>query len=286
MERKPQARRGGTLHITEQTLAAFDAHLQGREKAPATVDKYLREVYGLRAHLNGACVTKAELVAYRDALHRRFAPQTVNGKLSAINAYLRCMGRPELCVRLLRVQRRAFVAESKELSQAEYRRLLMAAQQRGNERLYHVMLAICGTGIRVSELRAITVEAARRGSAAVSLKGKERVILLPRPLCKRLLGYAQSRGIRAGHIFRTRSGLPLDRSNICHDMKALCQAAGVDAGKVFPHNFRHLFARTFYAIEKDLSHLADVLGHSSIETTRIYVATSARQHEKRCGACG
>ncbi len=267
-------------------LESFYAHQCGREKAPATIQKYLREINNLRAYLEGRDLTKQEMLAYRDTLRLRFQPQTVNGKLSAINAFLRYAasqgytGSQDMCLKLLRVQRRAFVAESKELSEAEYKRLLSAAQAQGNERLYHVMLTICGTGIRVSELSAITVEAARKGCACVSLKGKERVILLTKPLCKRLLKYAANHGITSGCIFHTRSGQPLDRSNICHDMKKLCRAAKVDPDKVFPHNFRHLFARTFYAIERNLAHLADVLGHSNIETTRLYVATSAREHER------
>ncbi len=178
------------------------------------------------------------------------------------------------------MQRQAFLNESRELSEAEYRQLLSTAQANGNERLYLIMLTLCGTGIRVSELPYITVEAAESGRAQIRMKGKIRTIILQKELRKRLKRYAKERGITNGHIFRTRSGRPLDRSNICHDMKKMCDETKIDSDKVFPHNLRHLFARTFYAIEKNLAHLADILGHSRIETTRIYVAVSAAAHER------
>jgi len=168
------------------------------------------------------------------------------------------------------------VEEYRELSRDEYRRLLGAAKDRGDDRLYHVMIAICGTGIRISELKYITVEAVRNGRAEISMKGKERLLLIPKALKNKLLQYAARNKIFQGCLFITKNKKPLDRSNIWHDMKRLCQAARVNEQKVFPHNLRHLFARSFYAIEKNIAHLADILGHSNIETTRIYVAASAR----------
>lgn len=228
----------------------------------------------------GKELTKPVLLEYREYLQQKCRSQTVNGALSAINAFLDFKGWQECKVKLLKVQRQAFIDETRELSEAEYKRLLHAAQERGNERLYLLMLTVCGTGIRISELVYITVEAANAGRAEIRMKGKSRTIILQKELRKNLIRYAKEKEITSGHIFRTKSGRPLDRSNICHDMKKLCAAAKVNQRKVFPHNLRHLFARTFYAVERNLAHLADILGHSRIETTRIYVAVSAAAHER------
>ena len=268
------------IYITLEEIERLRDALIDDDKAPATVDKYLRELAGLARFLQGQAPAKHLLLAYRESLRATHSARTINAKLSAINAWLGFAGLPELRVKLLRTQRNAFIEERRELSGNEYKRLLAAAQDRNNLRLYHVMLTICSTGIRVGELRYITLEAARAGRAEITLKGKTRVVLLPRELRGRLLRYAARCGIPGGPVFRTRSGKPLDRSNICHDMKRLCAQARVDAHKVFPHNLRHLFARSFYAVDKNLAHLADVLGHSSVETTRMYVAASARVHER------
>lgn len=266
--------------IQEQDIREFESYLYLNERARTTVNKYVQSVRKLAEYLNGERVEKTRLLEYREYLLRQRKAQTVNGALSAINAFLDFCGERECRVRLLKVQRQAFLDEERELSEAEYRRLLAAALRCGNERLYLIMLTVCGTGIRISELPYITVEAAQGGRAQIRLKGKSRIIILQKKLRGRLLRYAAGQRIKSGYIFRTRSGRPIDRSNICHDMKKLCEAAGVDPGKVFPHNLRHLFARTFYAVERNLAHLADVLGHSRIETTRIYVAVSAAAHEK------
>lgn len=266
--------------ITPGTIDFFSSWMLERERASATVEKYLREIKQLEAFLNARAISKTLLMEYRELLRARFKAVTVNAKLSALNAFLDCLGLSQYKLRLLRVQRRAFVEESRELTQEEYRRLLKAAKEAGNERLYHLMITVCGTGIRISELKFITVESVRKGRAEISLKGKNRTVLLQKQLCSRLLAYASGNSIAQGVIFRTGSGRPLDRSNVCHDMKKLCEAAGVKPDKVFPHNLRHLFARSFYAVEKNLAHLADILGHSSIETTRIYVAASASFYEK------
>lgn len=266
--------------ITESQVEAFCENMKKNEKAAATIEKYVREVRLLKEFLGEREITKELLLAYRDRLLTRHLAQTVNGKLSAINAFLEFAGLEELRMKFLRVQRKAFMDANRELTEAEYKRLLHTAQEQGSDRMYHVILAIAGTGIRISELRFITVEAVVRGKAEIRLKGKTRTLLLTKELRGRLLSYASRRRIRTGSVFCTKSGRPLDRSNVCHDMKRLCSAAGVDADKVFPHNLRHLFARAFYAVEKNLAHLADVLGHSSIETTRIYVAASAREYEK------
>lgn len=266
--------------IRETDIQAFETHLYLNEKSRATTVKYIRAVRRLTEFLQGGELTKRRLLEYRELLLGQMKAQTVNGVLSALHAFLDFLGLQECKVKLLKVQRQAFVDESRELSEAEYKRLLLAARAKGNERLYLLMMTICGTGIRVGELPYITVEAIRAGRAEIRMKGKNRTIILQKELCRMLLKYAKEQNIEKGHIFRTRSGKPIDRSNICHDMKKLCAKAKVDSSKVFPHNLRHLFARTFYAIEKNLAHLADVLGHSRVETTRIYVAVSVTTHQR------
>lgn len=264
----------------EQTLAEFKDALYHNEKAKATVDKYIRSIERLSEFLNGRNITKELLIEYREELLKTRMAQTVNGDLSAINAYLEHRGLSGIRIRLLKVQRQPFLEESKELSKEEYKRLLDAAKGAGDERMYLLLLTLGSTGIRIGELCYITAEAVNTGRAQVHLKGKNRVILLPKELRRKLKRYVRQQGIKSGYVFRTRSGRPMDRSNICHAMKKLCPIAGVEPCKVFPHNFRHLFARIFYKVEKNLAHLADVLGHSRIETTRIYVAVSASAHEK------
>ena len=266
--------------LTMEIIQAFETELYLNEKSKATVEKYTLAMRRLTEYLQGMELTKARLLEYREYLQIQTKAQTVNGVLSAIHAFLDFVGWQECKVKLLKVQRQPFLDESRELSEAEYKRLLAVAKNRGNERLYLLIMTICGTGIRVSELPYITVEAVAAGRAEIRMKGKTRIILLQKELRNRLKRYVKKRGIESGPIFRTKGGKPLDRSNICHDMKKLCADAKVEASKVFPHNLRHLFARTFYAIEKNLAHLADVLGHSRIETTRIYVAVSAAAHER------
>lgn len=266
--------------IRENDIQAFETYLYLNEKSRATTMKYIRAVRRLTDFLQDEELTKLRLLEYRELLMGQMKAQTVNGVLSALHAFLDFMGLQDCKVKLLKVQRQAFADESRELSEAEYKRLLLAAEAKENKRLYLLMMTICGTGIRVGELPYITVEAIRAGRAEIRMKGKNRTIILQKELCRKLLKYAKEHNIESGHIFRTRSGNPLDRSNICHGMKKLCAEAKVDSSKVFPHNLRHLFARTFYAVEKNLAHLADVLGHSRIETTRIYVVVSAAAHER------
>lgn len=261
-------------------LQDFKDVLYNNEKSKATIDKYIRSIERLSEFLDGRDISKELLIAYRDELLKKCKAQTVNGALSAINAYLDYCRMPCMKIRLLRVQRQPFLEESRELSREEYKRLLSAAQRRKDRRMYMLLLTLGGTGIRISELMFITVEAVKEGRAQIHLKGKDRTIILQKELRSRLKAYVKKRGIKSGCIFRTRSGSPMDRSNICHDMKKLSLEANVEPCKVFPHNLRHLFARTFYEVEKNLAHLADVLGHSRIETTRIYVAVSVSAHEK------
>lgn len=265
--------------ITRASIAQYEQSLYLKEKAPATVQKYGRAVRAFADFLQGKEFTKEQLIRYREYLITIRTAQTVNIALTAINGYADFRGWQGLRVKYLKTQRSHFLQENRMLIKEEYRRLLAAARKRSN-RLYLLLMTLGSTGIRVSELAFITVQAARSGWAKIRLKGKCRTILLPKPLCTQLLLYCKANHSRQGQVFCTHSGKSLDRSNIWHSLKALCREAGVERAKVFPHNLRHLFARTFYAVEKNLAHLADVLGHSSLETTRIYVAVSAEAHRR------
>ncbi len=266
--------------INKEDILEFETELKNNEKSNATVSKYSTAVTKLSVWLGDEILTKQKLLEYRDYLLENYKAQTVNGHLSAINAYLEFRKIENVKIHFVRVQRQAFVEENRELSQAEYKELLSAALSNGNQRLYLLMMTLGSTGIRVSELEYITVQAVKEGRAQIYMKGKCRTILLPKQLCVKLKAYIKKRNITAGIVFRTESGKVMDRANICHEMKKLCSVAKVDKRKVFPHNFRHLFARSFFAIEKNLAHLADVLGHSRIETTRIYVAVSVSEHQR------
>ena len=268
-------------HINLEELEMFRDSLQARERSGATVEKYLRDVRQFGTWLGGAAVTKAAVAAWKaQLLAQGRSPGTVNGKLTALDRFFACLGWEGCGVRHLRVQRRLFRDERRELTREEYARLIETAQALGKARLALLMETLCATGIRVSELRYITVEAARAGRAEISLKGKIRTILLPGKLCRKLLKYAKKNQIASGELFRTRGGRSLNRKQIWAEMKAVCAAAGVAPGKVFPHNLRHLFARTFYRACRDVARLADVLGHSSIETTRIYLISSGAEHAR------
>ena len=270
-----------THHITETRISAFEKALRREEKSPATVDKYLRDVRAFSAWLSGETVTKERASAWKSALLAQGqSPTTINTKIAAVNHFLSCMDWRDLRVRPLRLQRKLFRDESRDLSKAEYDRLVSTAERLGRERLALLLETICATGIRVSEVRYVTVEAAERGKAEISLKGKIRTILLPGKLCRKLLKYARKNKTASGEIFLTRNGTGLSRRQIWAEMKALCAEAGVEAGKVFPHNLRHLFARTFYHVCRDVAKLADVLGHSSIETTRIYLISTGAEHAR------
>ena len=273
--------------ITKATIEQFEAYLHKEERSNGTVDNYIRNVRELAAWLAGQAVTKEQLVAWKDALQaKRLQPTTVNAKLAAIGCFLRVMGWQDCQVRFLRVQRRVFREKEKELTREDYEKLLAAAQQQGSARLALLLETICATGVRVSEVQYITVEAARRGRADVTMKGKIRTILIPNKLCRKLLKYAKQTKTASGKIFLTRNGTALSRKQIWAEMKSLCQAAGVSPGKVFPHNLRHLFATVFYRACHDIVKLADVLGHSRIETTRIYLVTTGFEYAKQLEQLG
>ncbi|MCI8737929.1 MAG: tyrosine-type recombinase/integrase [Lachnospiraceae bacterium] len=267
--------------ITNRKLAEFGQYLREEEYGKATMEKYLREVGYFCRWLENRKVDKKITAEFKNDLQEKgYAPSTINGKLSALNAFFRFAGWEECRVKFLRIQRQIFREQKKELNREEYRRLLKAAKDRKNERLALLMETICGTGIRISEMSYITVEALRRGRAEVVLKGKVRIIFLSEKLCRRLSEYAEKTGIVSGEIFLTGNGRRLSRRQIWREMKGLCQYAGLEEAKVFPHNLRHLFAEEFYRVSGDIVKLADVLGHSSIETTRIYLKTSGKEHTR------
>ena len=261
-------------------LGQFENYLRYEEKADATINKYLHDVGEMVAYIGNSELNKDMLIQYRQDISRKCKAQTVNGKLSAINAFLKFMNLEEYRIKFLKVQKRSYLDEKRELNESDYKRLLETAERQGKTQLYYLMLVLYGTGIRISELSYVTVEAINNGNAEICMKGKYRVIIFPKKLVKKLKEYIKASNIKSGYVFRTRTGNKLDRSNVCHSLKRLCKDARVEESKVFPHNFRHLFAKSFYSIEKNLAHLADVLGHSSIETTRIYVAGSIKQYEK------
>ena len=265
--------------ITPHLISSFGQHLLEAEKAPATIEKYLRDVTAFFRFAGNTEITKEVLIAYKEHLLKEYKPASINSMLAALNHFFAYCGW-DLHVKALKVQHAVFLDEAKELTKEEYFRLLDAAKRQKNERLWLLIQTLCATGIRVSELQFITVEAAKQGSTAIRCKGKNRTILLPGSLRKELLRYAKVRKIKAGSIFLTRTGRMMNRSNIWRALKALWKTAGVLASKVFPHNLRHLFATAFYEAAKDISRLADVLGHSSINTTRIYITTSGCLHRQ------
>lgn len=274
-----------TRFLTETIVEEFYQYLVLEEKSTATLEKYLRDVRAFFVYAGQQNVTKELMMAYKNGLiEKGYAVRSINSMLDSLNSLLVFLGWQDCKVKNLKAQRQTYCAEEKELTKAEYLRLLTAAEHRPQLRL--ILETICGTGIRVSELRFFTVEAVKRGEIAVRCKSKTRTILLPSKLRKLLLDYAKKSGIPSGAIFITRSGKPLNRSNIWAQMKSLCKAANVKASKVFPHNLRKLFARTFYGIEKDIAKLADILGHSSIDTTRIYIMTTGTEHRKKIERLG
>ena len=273
--------------ITAEGLADFARALRREERAAGTEENYLRHVRAFAAWLNGRPVTREGAAAWKESLLAAgYSPVTVNAMVAAVNKFFSLCGWADCRVKALRLQRRLFREEGRELTRREYDRLLAAARRSGKRRLELLMEAICATGIRVSEVKYLTVEAARAGRTEINLKGKVRTILIPGKLRKKLLGYAREKKIASGEIFLTRGGKGLSRKQIWAEMKALCKAAGVSPSKVFPHNLRHLFARTFYQVCRDVAKLADVLGHSSIETTRIYLISTGAEHARQLERLG
>lgn len=268
--------------ITKNKISEFYTWLKSEEKSENTIEKYIRDVTAFMVYLSGNIITKETVIAYKSKLiAENYAVRSINSMLASLNSFFAFLGWVELKVKSIKLQRQIYCPEEKELTKAEYMRLVNTAKQKGNERLNLLIQTICGTGIRVSELQYITVEAVKCGEATVSLKGKTRTVLIVKELKQKLLRYAAEQKITSGAIFITRSGKPMSRTNIWREMKNLCEQAGVNPQKVFPHNLRHLFACTFYGIEKDIAKLADILGHSSINITRIYIITTGNEHRQR-----
>lgn len=268
--------------LTEKKIRDFSFYLKNEEKSENTVQKYLRDVRAFAAYLGGVAVTKEAVIAYKGKLlSENYAVRSINSMLASLNSLFSFLGWTDCKVKAVKLQAQIYCSEEKELTKAEYIRLVNTAKQSGNERLNLILQTICGTGIRVSELKYITVEAVKSGEAVVSLKGKIRSVFIVKELQKKLLRYAAEQNIQSDSIFITRTGKPMSRTNIWREMKGLCEQANVNPQKVFPHNLRHLFARVFYGMERDIAKLADILGHSSINTTRIYIISTGSEHRKR-----
>ena len=265
--------------LTKECIRSFEIYLKNEEKSKNTIDKYIRDVNAFAKDVGENKITKENVIAYKEKLIlANYAIRSINSMLASLNSLFLYLGWEECKVKSIRVQKQMFCPEEKELTKSEYERLVITAQRMGNERLNLTLQTICGTGIRVSELQYITVEAVKSGMVKVLLKGKNRTIFIVNDLKKKLLVYAGKHNILSGPIFITSKGNVMSRTNIWREMKKICSYAKVNPQKVFPHNLRHLFARAFYTVQKDIAKLADVLGHSSIETTRIYITTTGAEH--------
>ncbi len=275
------------LQLTEQAFDQFEDYLRHDEREESTIEAYLRSLTRFAEWADGRAVTKELAMEWKAALSEAgYRPISMNAMLAAVNKFFTCMGREDCKVKYLKLQRQMFRKSEKDLSKEEYQRLVQAAHEKGDLRMELILETICATGIRVGELKNITVEAVRAGVAEIALKGKIRTILLPHRLCRKLQKYAKQQKIASGKIFLTQDGLPVSRQSIWTRMKALCEAAGVERSKVFPHNLRSLFARSFYGSCHDVVRLADVLGHSSIETTRIYLMSTGKEYLRQLDKLG
>ena len=272
--------------ITKKLINDFREYLINEEKSVATIEKYIRDICAFHNWLCGRVVDKQTVLEYKAYLVENYKPASVNSVLSSLNSFFTRSEWYDCKVKALRIQKQIFSSKDKELTKAEYEKLLDAAKSKNNERLYLLMQTICSTGIRVSELRFVTVAAVNTGVANINCKGKLRQVFLPKALCKVLTRYVREQKITSGSVFVSRTGKPLDRSNIWSDMKKLCESAGVSKDKVFPHNLRHLFARTYYSLQKDIVRLADILGHSSVNTTRIYTMETGEVHKRHIERLG
>lgn len=269
--------------ITEEKILQYQEYLYEEEKTTATIKKYICDLKKLMNYLSGREITKKLMVEYKEALRKEkgYRLTSINSFLVAANRFFEYMGWYDLRVKTYRIQKEIFVPENRDLSKAEYKKLVQAAMKKGKKRLAMILQTICAAGIRISELSCVTVESVVKGIVEIYCKGKQRIVLLPKKLQKKLLRYIQEKEIKSGILFCTSSGKPVDRSNIWKEMKGLCEEAEVTEEKVYPHNLRHLFAKEFYAVEKDIAKLADILGHSSVETTRIYIKSTSAEHQKQ-----
>ena len=267
--------------INISTLSTYYHHLLAEEKSPTTIQKYLRDLQKFLTYAADRPITKELVITYKEELKQQYATASINSMLASLNHYFDFAGLYDCKVKQIKQQRRVYCPEEKELSKEEYYRLIKAAKDLQKDRLSLIIQTICSTGIRISELECITVRAAQSGVAEVNCKGKSRQIFIPHKLKMMLLSYIKKQQIRQGPIFITKQGNPINRSNVWREMKNLCEIAQVRENKVFPHNLRHLFAKTYYKMEKDISKLADLLGHSSINTTRIYIISSGEEHRRQ-----
>lgn len=267
--------------LTEEIIDDYRNNLILQEKRVATIEKYIRDIRAFSVYTQDKTITKEIVIAYKSHLQENYAVRSVNSMLASINSLFAFLNWFDLRVKSLKLQQKVFCSEEKELTKAEYKRLCDVAKQKKNQRLNLIIQTICATGIRVGELQYITIEAVKCGEAVVNCKSKTRSVFIIKKLKQKLLRYAAEQGIKSGMIFVTKSGKPINRTNIWREMKSLCKDANVNSQKVFPHNLRHLFARTFYGIEKDIAKLADILGHSSIDTTRIYIISTGTEHRRR-----
>lgn len=272
--------------LIKTQIADFEKYLKNEEKSHATIEKYTRDLLAFFNWTTSREIEKADVIEYKRHLIGEYKTASVNSMLSSINSFFTWLEWFELKVKTIKCQKELFAREEKELTKDEYERLLAAALENQNKRLYYIMQTICASGIRVSELRYITCEAVKCGLAEVRCKGKNRTVFLPKKLCRLLKEYTAENNIKSGSVFVTKNRKPLNRSNIWSDMKKLCESAKVSPSKVFPHNLRHLFARTFYSQQKDIVRLADILGHSSINTTRIYTVESGKEHQRKIEQMG
>jgi len=274
------------MRITVELILRYKEYLIDEEKSEVTVEKYIRDIQTFYKWHGETKITKQRVLEYKNKLVEEYTPATVNSVLAALNGFFAYNEWYSLRVKSLKLQRTLFCRSEKELTKREYEMLLKAAMDKKNERLNLIMQTICSTGIRVSELSYVTVSAVMQGQAQVKLKGKIRTVLFTKELCKLLRRYIREQGIEDGYVFRTRTGKPVDRYSIWKSMKKLCESAGVSSEKVFPHNLRHLFARAFYGVQKDIVRLADILGHSSVNTTRIYTIENGDVHRKQMNLLG
>ena len=274
------------MKITMNLILQYKEYLIEEEKSEVTVEKYVRDVKTFYVWTEGRELTKSLVLEYKAMLVEEYSPATVNSVLAALNGFFAYNEWYGLRVKSLKLQRQLFCQSEKELTKREYERLLKAASEEHNERLNLIMQTICSSGIRVSELRYVTVSAVKQGQAQVKLKGKIRIVMFTKELCKMLKRYIAKQGITEGCVFITRTGKPVDRHSVWKAMKGLCESAGVAPEKVFPHNLRHLFARTFYGIQKDIVRLADILGHSSVNTTRVYTIETGAVHRQQMHLLG
>ncbi len=273
--------------LTNEIVERFNAHLLEEERSPVTIEKYNRDIAALRRFADGREIKKPLVLEYKEHLiEKGYADRSVNSMLAAINSLFQYLEWYDCRVKSIKLAPEIYRPEEKELTQKEYERLVNTAMEQGKEKLAVILQTICGTGIRISELQFITVEAVKRGEAKVHCKGKSRKVFIVDDLKRLLLDYVRKHHIKAGVIFLSKTGKPMNRTTVWREMKSLCKAAKVNPSKVFPHNLRHLFARVFYKLEKDIAKLADILGHSSINTTRIYIISTGREHKRRMERMG